>query len=481
MVICAVFGCSNRSGRDKVSFYRIPKARETGCQRVQELSKARRLGFLAAISRSDLNSDKKIDQARICSRHFINGKPAELLDELNPDWLPTQSLGHRKTDPQGTANREGRYARKRSRQTRTVDTSLEQQEEDRDMEIDPVNDPSVSTQTEMSGIDVEQVKGDHSRLVQENRALKLQIQSLQPFTKDMLRNDDEAVRFFTGLPKFSVLLAVFEFVLPEKLSQRSMTLSPFQQFMAVLLKLRMNLPLKDLAYRFKVSVSTISRVWHKWIGLLDCRLSSLIMWPDRDNLVRTMPTCFQSAFGNKVAVIIDCFEVFIERPSNLLARACTWSSYKHHNTVKFLIGIAPQGVISYISTAWGGRVSDKHLTGNCGILKKLLPGDMVLADRGFNISESVGMHQAQLCLPAFTKGKDQLSATEVEETRTIANVRIHVERVIGLVRQKYTILQGTLPIDYLMKRNGEESPVVDRIARVCCALCNVCDIIVPFE
>ena len=36
-------------------------------------------------------------------------------------------------------------------------------------------------------------------------------------------------------------------------------------------------------------------------------------------------------------VIIDCFEIFIERPMNLKARAQTWSNYmyKHHNTVKF--------------------------------------------------------------------------------------------------------------------------------------------------
>ena len=171
----------------------------------------------------------------------------------------------------------------------------------------------------------------------------------------------------------------------------------------------------------------------------------------------------------------------MERPSNLLARACTWSSYKHHNTIKLLIGIAPQGVISFISEAWGGRVSDKHLTESCGVLQKLLPGDIVLADRGFNISDSVGVHQAKLHLPAFTKGKTQLSALQVEETRSIANVRIHVERVIGLVRQKYTILQGTLPIDYLTKRSGEDRPLIDHITRVCCALCNICDSVVPFE
>ena len=140
--------------------------------------------------------------------------------------------------------------------------------------------------------------------------------------------------------------------------------------------------------------------------------------------------------------------------------------------MKVLIGIAPQGVVSFVSDTWGGRVSDKYLTDHCGILNHLLPGDVVLADRGFDIAESVGIMQAKLHIPSFTKGKDQLSALEVEDTCSISNVRIHVERVIGAVRQKYIILKGTLPIDFLIKRGQEDIPLVDRIVRVCCALNN---------
>ena len=64
----------------------------------------------------------------------------------------------------------------------------------------------------------------------------------------------------------------------------------------------------------------------------------MISWPEREQLRQTMPMCFQYAFGNKVTVVIDCFEVFVERPSNLLARAQTFSTYKQHNTIKVLIG-----------------------------------------------------------------------------------------------------------------------------------------------
>ena len=60
-----------------------------------------------------------------------------------------------------------------------------------------------------------------------------------------------------------------------------------------------------------------------------------------------------------------------------------------------------------------------------------MPGD-IMADRGFTITESVGMKQAKLVIPAFTKGKTQLDSFGVEKTRGIVSVRIHVERVIGL-------------------------------------------------
>ena len=233
-------------------------------------------------------------------------------------------------------------------------------------------------------------------------------------------------------------------------------LSHFQEFTCVMLKLRINLPNECISFLFHVSPATISRIILKWLKRMDIKFSGLIRWPERDALRKTMPECFKASFGSSVAVIIDCFEIFTERPSNLFARAATWSNYKHHNTSKVLLGITPQGTISFVSECWGGRVSDKHLTEKSGLLQKLLPSDIVLADRGFDIADSVGTVQARLHIPAFTKGKSQLTATEVEDTRNFANVRIYVEHVIGCVRQKFTKLQSTIPITFLTIRKGED-------------------------
>lgn len=171
------------------------------------------------------------------------------------------------------------------------------------------------------------------------------------FTQE--KNEDKT-KFYTGLPNFLVLMQIFELCEPYIPCGPMSVLSKFEQLILVLLRLRLNLQLKDLAFRFNISPPTASRVWHKIIDTLHERLEFQIEWPERHVLQATMPMGFRQAFGCKVAVIIDCFEVFIEKPSNLLAQAQTWSNYKHHHTVKFLIGVAPQSYVIYISCAWGG-------------------------------------------------------------------------------------------------------------------------------
>ena len=135
-----------------------------------------------------------------------------------------------------------------------------------------------------------------------------------------------------------------------------------------------------------------------------------------------------------------------------------------------MIIIIPQETISFTSEGYVGRVPDKVITEKCGILDNLLPGDIVLADRWFsNTVESIGFFCGKIVTSASVKGKLQQSPEEVQETRNMASVRVHVERVIGHLKKKYKIWQNShIPIGYLTLKSGDNTVPFDKIVHVLC-------------
>lgn len=313
----------------------------------------------------------------------------------------------------------------------------------------------------------------------ENQLLKEKI-SKNELNESTLQNNDKQVLMLTGLPTFSILITLFNVVSPDLKMRSALTL--FQQFVLALIKLRMNLSFDFLAFYFGVDSTTVSKLFKHCVNVMYCRLvPSLIVWPERHILRKTLPNAFRNKHFEKTVCIIDCFEIFTEKPSNLLASAQCYSTYKSHHTMKYLIAISPQGSICFISNGWGGRTSDKFITENSNFLSHLLPGDLVLADRGFNVRESVQSFQAEIKVPAFVRGKKQLHPVDLENTRSLASLRIHIERVIGVVRQKYTLLQSTVPITFTDIDKENDVMYLDKIVKVCCALTNVCESIVPTQ
>ena len=241
--------------------------------------------------------------------------------------------------------------------------------------------------------------------------------------------------------------------------QRKLTVK--EEVLLTLMKLKLGLPTELIADIFLISNGLVSQIFNTWIKFLAKQLKPMIYWPDRDTIRSKLPHSLR-AYPN-LRCTIDCSEIFIERPRDLKIQALTWSDYKKHNTIKFLVGIAPNTMISFLSKTWGGRASDQFITRESGFLDKVEPGDLILADRGFPLREDLVMKGATLKIPPPSTGIEQMTQENVRVTKKIANARIHVERAIGRMKN-FALLRHTMPITLL--------PIADDIVTVCACLCN---------
>jgi len=252
---------------------------------------------------------------------------------------------------------------------------------------------------------------------------------------------------------------------------RSKDLGPKQllcledQFLLVLVRLRLNLQERDLAIRFNISEATVSRIFTRWINFMYLRLGLLPLWSSSVSVEKNMPAVFKAAYPTTYC-IIDATELMCEVPASLCLQSQCYSSYKSHTTLKGLLAIAPNGAIIFVSQLYTGSISDRELTKQSGfleLLKNVPRGKSVMADKGFDIQDLLVSDGLLLNIPPF-KGSAPLGITDVQKTQTIARVRIHVERVIGQVKSRYRILQGVIPL--------VTAGTINQIWTICCILTN---------
>jgi hypothetical protein len=301
------------------------------------------------------------------------------------------------------------------------------------------------------------------------------------FRLEQISNSDDLIQFYTGFVSHQVLMHFFDFLGPavnrlsywgekqrKTIKRNKKALDPFNQLFLTLVKLRLNLRVIDIAIRFGISKSLVSKYFITWICFLYSHLKEINWTPLAEQVAATLPAAFRDKYPMTYS-ILDASELFVQTPSDLFLQSSSWSNYKHHNTAKFLIGCTPNGAVSFVSELYVGSISDVELTKVSGYVDTLKSGVSVMAYRGVTIRDIL-QEKGVTLIPPFMDGGRQFSREEIQRGRSIASLRIHVERVIGRIKN-YSILKGTLPISMIRLANN--------IVSVCAWLTNFQPALIP--
>ena len=114
-------------------------------------------------------------------------------------------------------------------------------------------------------------------------------------------------------------------------------------------------------------------------------------------------------------------------------------------------------------------MSDVEIFRECNLAEKLKPGDACRADKGFLIQGDLAEQGARLIIPLFVKKGKQFTDAKNRRNKAISHSQIHVERVIGRVRD-FTITNSVIPLT--------ELDFIGVMTIMCCTLTNLRDSVV---
>ncbi|XP_028407181.1 uncharacterized protein LOC114529570 [Dendronephthya gigantea] len=356
---CCIPTCNSNAKRNpELSFYKIPSDKNV---RKQWLHWIGRANFVPS------------SYHRVCSEHFVGGKKTCLNN------LPKRVEKLLKLTP--TKPRTTSKCRERDYPSEDIPQNDQPNEltllRDETLELEHIVQ-TLETKNKDQGEDIS--------------VLKEKVQQCS-FSIDRFEDNSTDFEFYTGFPNYNTFKAFYNYLslacerlqyigscnstnkgaMDDKCGPKRM-LSPEEELFMCLTRLRLGLLERDLANRFNLSVSQVSRIWVTWLDFLYRWVRTIPIWPSQKYVKENMPQRFKESYPN-TRVIIDCTEVFLEMPSQPRSQSATFSTYKNHNTGKGLLGISPQGDLTFVSELYAGNTSDKQLTIDFGILKLLEKGD----------------------------------------------------------------------------------------------------------
>ncbi|XP_028517626.1 uncharacterized protein LOC110248722 [Exaiptasia diaphana] len=279
---CCVPGCTN-SHRNKASgfkFYCLPTD--------SELRKK-----YDVLIRND-NLKVTSTHTRICCEHWEGGQ--KLSRTHLPSIFPwTESKQPRRVIAKASQETIENHKRKRKNSTNISDMSDAMEIKDPEPEATQLD---CSTQTDLpcfcnAEIEVKRLKDEKNELQEETLFLKSELKRISDelntvktnfvrlqqqqtkFDIEQYKSNDTDIEFYTGLPNYKMLLFCFELVqasnnvceregeINQKTPKigRPRALTAFQEYIMVLMRLRLGLFERDLAHRFgNIALGTVSNI-----------------------------------------------------------------------------------------------------------------------------------------------------------------------------------------------------------------------------
>ena len=402
---CSVWGCSNRKGRCPEDVHgelrcSCEELRTKDCPESDTLLTPHNIGKMPPTVSRDvvkrLNCTrqasggalwKPVSKAYVCNSHYEGFQgPSRAKPSVLPTLVKRPQRQHLSLQE---VKRERRLLERPELPSTFSDTSVgDHESEECDTRLATLESDFPRLQQEFL-----QTKATLEKHVEVLKAEVLLLRT-RPQRLDVILLSKSQMEVYTGLNSkaFQLLLHWLQPILPcrSKLDTSlhaleeddetiSSTPTPYdsryldnsQKLLLVLMRIRQGLAQEDLAFRFDVDQSSVSRTLNRWIPLLAFHLRGLIIWPST-TIGPVEPPYHHMA--NTVS-IIDGTELFIQRPSNLSTQKSSYSEYKSHTTVKFLVSIDPfTGVFNFVSTGFSGNSSDRFVVENSGFLDVLRPG-----------------------------------------------------------------------------------------------------------
>jgi hypothetical protein len=274
---------------------------------------------------------------------------------------------------------------------------------------------------------------------------------------------DTHLNSLAGLSNFSLLNDICELVETFYPTTRCRRLLIQDRVLLVFMKLKMAIKFNVLAIFFQIANSTCRETFNEYVQYISNVLKPCIVWPSMEECRSNTPKCFLKY--KQVRGIFDYMEIPVQKAKCRCCRIKTYSTYRSRQTLKFMTCVSPGGLITFISSGYGGRASDKAIFEQSGVINKFQPHiDHIMVDKGFLVDDICSRHFLKIQRPFFLRNKKQFSSAEAKQNVGIAKARVHVERANQRIRI-FEILNT--PLSWTLV------PYIDDIFAITCAIVNL--------